>query len=200
MQLVAVGHSEALGGVVADQALALGGRQGGAQRDHGVGDRAVAEALALLRLVGEPVHEASQRVGAHVGQLQLAREVAVGVGADQAAVFVAGVLAEAAPALAAVALDPFIEVAEEADRRALLQLAAVAVGLALALDPLRLVVGAGVALSLPPGAAEDGDVADRLALPVYALEDAGRLGLSRAAACRRSLDRPLGPTYPGKRS
>jgi hypothetical protein len=73
-QLLAMGHGEALGGVVADQALALGGRQGGAERDHGVGDRAVAEALALLLLVGEPVHEAGQRVGAHVGQLQLARK------------------------------------------------------------------------------------------------------------------------------
>jgi len=67
---------------VADQALALGGRQGGAQWDHGVGDGAVAEALALLLLVGEPVREAGERVGAHVGQPQLAREVAVGVGAD----------------------------------------------------------------------------------------------------------------------
>ena len=81
----------------------------------------------------------------------LAGEVAVGVGADQAPVFVAGVLAEAAAALAAVALDPFIEVAEEGDRVSLLQLAAVAVGLALALDPPRLLVGAGVALSLPAG-------------------------------------------------
>jgi len=177
-QLLAVGHGKALGGVVADQALALGARQGGAQRDHGVGDRAVAEALALLLLGGEPVHVAGQGVGAHVDQLQLAREVAVGVGADQATVFLAGALAEAAPALAAVALDPFIEVAQEADRRALLKLAAVAVGLALALEPLRLLEGAGVALSLPPGAAEDGDVADRPALAINALEDAGRLGLA----------------------
>ncbi|HEV7771004.1 MAG TPA: hypothetical protein VGO66_10185 [Solirubrobacterales bacterium] len=73
---------------------------------------------------------------------------------DQAAVFVAGVLAEAAAALAAIALDPLVQVAAEGDRAALLQLAAIAVGLALALDPLRLCVGAGVALSLPAGAAE----------------------------------------------
>lgn len=126
------GHGETLGGVVADQALALGGRECCAERDHGVGDGAVAEALALL-LLGQPVHEAGQRVGAHVGQLQLAQEVTVGVGADQAAVFLAGALAEAAPSLAAVALDPFIDVAEEADRRGLLQLTAVAVSLALAL-------------------------------------------------------------------
>jgi len=121
-QLLAMGHGEALGRVVADQALALGSRQSRAQRDHGVGDGAVAEALALLLLVSEPVHKAGQRVGAHVGQLQLAEEVAVGVGADQAAVFLAGALAEAAPPLTAVALDPFIDVAEEADGRALLQL------------------------------------------------------------------------------
>ena len=94
-QLLTVGHGEALGWVVADQALALGGRQRGAQRDHGVGDGAVAEALALLLLVGEPVHEAGEGVGAHVGQLQLAGEVAVGIGADQAAIFLAGALAGA---------------------------------------------------------------------------------------------------------
>jgi hypothetical protein len=56
--------------------------------------------------------------------------------------------------------------AEEADRRALLQLAAVAIGLALALDPLRLLVGAGVTLSLSPGTAEDADVANGPARPV----------------------------------
>jgi hypothetical protein len=103
--------------------------------------------------------------------------VAVGIGADQAAVFLAGALAEAASALAAIALDPFIDVAEEADGRGLLQFAAVAVGLALALDPLRLLVGAGVALSLPPGTAEDADVADRPPRAVHALEDARHLRL-----------------------
>jgi hypothetical protein len=172
-----MGHGEALGGVVADQALALGGRQGGAQRDHGVGDGAVAKALALLLLVGQPVHKAGQRIGAHVGQLQLAREVAVRVGADQAAVFFAGAFAEAAPSLAAVALDPFIDVTEEADRRALLQLAAVPVGFALALDPPRRLIGAGTALALPAGAAEDADVADHVALSAEPLEDARGLGL-----------------------
>jgi hypothetical protein len=96
---------------------------------------------------------------------------------DQAAVFVAGVLAEATASLTAVALDPFVEVAQERDRRALLQLAAVAVGLALALDPPRLLVGASVALSLLSGAAEDAGVADRPALAVDALKDAGGLGL-----------------------
>lgn len=70
-------------------------------------------------------------------------------GADQAPVFLAGGLTEAPAALAAVATDPLIQVAAERDRAALLQLAAVAVGLALALDPLRLLVGAGVALWLP---------------------------------------------------
>lgn len=200
-QLLAVGHGEALGWVVADQPLALGGRQRCTQRDHGVGDRAVAEALALILLVGQPVHEAGQRVGAHVNQLQLPREVAVRVGADQAAVFLAGVLAETSPSLAAVALDPFIDVAEEADRRALLTLAAVAVGLALALDPLRLLVGASVALSLPAGAAENGDVADGPALAVNALEDAGRLGLPEPPLVAAAwIGRSLGPTYPGKRS
>lgn len=44
-------------------------------------------------------------------------------GADQAAVFLAGVLAKAAATLAAVALNPFVEVAQEGDRRAPLQLA-----------------------------------------------------------------------------
>ena len=108
---------EALRRVVADQALALGGRQRRAQRASRVGDRAVAEALALLLLVGQPVHEAGQRVGGDVDQLEAGREVGMGVVADQAAVFVAGVLAEAAAALAAVALDPFVEVAQEGDRR-----------------------------------------------------------------------------------
>jgi hypothetical protein len=198
--LLAMGHGEALGGVVADQALALGGRECGAERDHGVGDGAVAEALTLLLLVGEPVHEAGQRIGAHVDQLQLAREVAVRVGADQAAVFLTGALAESAPALTAVALDPFIDVVEETDRRALLQLAAVAVCLALALDPLRLLVGAGVALSLSPGAAEDADVADRPPGTVHALEDAGGLGLAEpplvaAAWIGRSGRRILGNAH-----
>lgn len=101
----------------------------------------------------------------------------MGVGADQPPVFVAGVLAEAAAALAAVALDPFVQIAEEGDCRALLQLAAVAIGLALALDPPRLLVGAGMALSLAPSGAKDADVANRPPRPVDALEDAGRLGL-----------------------
>src|ERR1044072_3847663 len=176
-QLLAVRHREALGRVVTDQALALGGRGGGAQRDHSVGDGAVAEALALLCLVCEPVHVAGQRVGAHVDQLQLAREVAGSVGADQAAVFLAGALAEAAPSLAAVALNPFIDVTQEADGRALLKLATVAVGLALALDSLRLLLGAGVAPFLPPGAAENAYVTDGPAFAVHTLEDAGRLSL-----------------------
>src|ERR1700679_1607907 len=120
---------------------------------------------------------ARQRVSAHVGELQLAREVAVRVGGDRPPVFVAGVLAEAAAALSAVALDPFVEIAQEGDRRALLQLATVAVGFALALEPPRRLIGAGVALSLLARAAEDADVADRLPLAVYALEDAGGLGL-----------------------
>ena len=194
-QLLTMGHGEALGRVVADQALAFGGRQGGAQRDHGVGDGAVAEALALLLLVCEPVHEAGQRVGAQVDQLQLALEVAVRVGVDQTAVFLAGALAEAAPSLAAIALDPFIDVAKEADRRALLELTAVAVCFALALDSPRLLVGAGVALSLPARAAEDADVADRPPCAVHALEDAGRLGLSEpplvAAAWIGNRDRRI---------
>ncbi len=122
-------------------------------------------------------HEAGEGVGGDVDQLEAGREVAVGVGADQAAVFLAGRLAEAPAALAAVAADPLVQIAAEGDRAALLQLAAVAVGLALALEPLRLLVGAGIALSLPRAAAVDAGVADRLPLAVHALEDAGRLGL-----------------------
>jgi hypothetical protein len=132
-----VWQRQALGRVVADQALALRGGQGGTERIGDVGDRAVREATALLALVGEPVQEVGKVVGGQVDQLQPAGEVWTGVGGDQAAVFVAGVLAEAAPSLAAVALDPLIEKTQEGDRRALLQLAAVAVGLALTLDPSR---------------------------------------------------------------
>ncbi|HVO53119.1 MAG TPA: hypothetical protein VMT37_01770 [Solirubrobacterales bacterium] len=116
-----------------DQALAVGGRQRRPQRDHDVGDGRVAEAFALLVLVGQPVHEAGELEGGDVDQLQLGREVGRGVAGDQPPVFVAGVLAEAAAALTAIALDPFIEERQEGDRRRLLQLAAVAVGLALAL-------------------------------------------------------------------
>jgi hypothetical protein len=176
-ELLARGQRQALRRVVADQALALRRRQRRPQRDRGVGDRAVAESLALGLLVGQPVHEAGQRVGGDVDQLEAGGEVAVGIGADQAAVFLAGGLAEAPAALATVALDPLVQVATEGDRAALLQLAAVAVGLALALDPLRLLVAAGVALSLPRAAAGDAGVADRPPLAVDPLEDAGRLGL-----------------------
>jgi hypothetical protein len=175
--LLAVGQGEALGGVVADQALSLRRGQRGAQRRRDIGDRSVAEAPALLLLVGEPVQEPREVEGGELGQLQLAREVGMGVGGDQAAVFVAGVLPEATTALAAVALNPLVQIAEEGDRRALLQLAAVAIGLALALDPPRFPIGAGVALSLAPRATEDADVADRLALAIHALEDARRLRL-----------------------
>ena len=178
-ELISGRQREALRRVVADQALALGGSQRRAQRHRGVGDGAVAEALALRLLVGQPVHEPGQRVGRDVDQLEAGREVGMGEGADQAAVFVAGVLTEAAAALAAVALDPLVQITAEGDRRALLQLAAVAVGLALALDPLGLLVAAGVALSLSPAGAEDADVADRPALAVDALEDARRLRLSQ---------------------
>jgi hypothetical protein len=90
---------------VADQALALGGRQRGAEWDDDVGDRRVAEALALLLLVGEPVDEPGEPVGGYVDQLEPAGEVAAGVVGDQAAVLVASVLAEAPATLAAVALD-----------------------------------------------------------------------------------------------
>ena len=107
--------------------------------------------LPCSLVVGEPVHEAGELESGHVDQLQLGREVRVGVLGDQPPVFVAGVLAEAATALAAIALDPFIEEAQEAGRRRLLELAAVTVGFALALDPPRRLVGAGVALALLAG-------------------------------------------------
>ena len=61
-----------------------------------------------------------------------------------------------------------------------LELAAIAVGLALALDPARRVVGAGVSLALLAGDSKDGDVADRGAVAVDSLEDAGRLGLAES--------------------
>jgi hypothetical protein len=160
-ELLARRQRQAVRRVVADQALALRGRQRRPQRDRGVGDRAVTEAFALRLLVGQPVHEAGQRVGGDVDQLEAGREVAVGVGADQASVFLAGGLAKAPAALAAVALDPLVQIAAKGDRAALLQLAAVAVGLALALDPLRRLVAAGVALSLLRAAAVDAGVADR---------------------------------------
>jgi hypothetical protein len=162
---------------VADQALALCRGECRSERHRRAGDGAVAEALALHLLVGKPIHEAGQRVGGDIDQLEAAREVGVGVGANQASVFVAGVLAEASAALAAVALDPLVQVATEGDRGPLLQLAAIAVGLALALDPLRLGVGAGVALSLLAGVAVDAGVADGPPRAVDALEDTGRLGL-----------------------
>lgn len=145
--LVAVGllarrQRQSLRRVVADQALALRSRQCRPQRNRGVGDRAVSENLALRLLVGQPVNEAGKGVGGDVDQLEAGGEVAVGVGADQAPVFLAGELAEAPAALAAVAPDPLVQVAAEGDRASLLQLAAVAVGLTLALDPLRLLIGA----------------------------------------------------------
>ena len=203
-----MGQREALGGVVADQALALCGRQGGAERDDDVGDRRVAEALALLVGIGEPVHEPGEPVGRHVDQLEPAGEVAARVVGDQPSVLVACVLPEAASTLSAVALDPLVEVAQERDRRPLLQLAAVAIGLALALDPARLVIRAGVALSLLARDAEDDHVADHLAVAADPFEDAGRLGLAEpstvAAAwtllgCRRTIHRAheLSPRGPG---
>lgn len=91
---------------MADQALALGGRQRRPQGHRGVGDGSVAEALALCLLVGQPVHEAGERVGEDVDQPEARWEVGVCVGSEQPPVFVAGVLAEAAAALASIALDP----------------------------------------------------------------------------------------------
>jgi hypothetical protein len=175
--LLAVGQGKTLSRVVADQTLSLRRGQCGAQRHHGVGDRSVTEAPALLLFVGQPVEESREPEGGQLGQLQLAREVRMGVRPDQPPVFVTGVLAEATAALAAVALDPLVEVAQEGDRHALLQLTTIAVGFALALDPSRPLVGAGVALSLAPRATEDADVADRPVLAIHALEDAWRLRL-----------------------
>jgi hypothetical protein len=192
VELLAPRQRQALRRVVADQALALRGRQRRPQRDRGVGDRAVAEGLALGLLVGQPVNEAGEGVGGDVDQLEAGREVAVGVGADQAAVFLASGLAEAPATLAAVALDPLAQVAAEGDRAALLQLAAVAVGLTLPLDPLRLLVGPGVALSLLRPAAVDAGVADRPPLAVDPLEDAGGLGLDEAPLVAAALIRRRG--------
>lgn len=76
-ELLARWQRQALRGVVADQALAPRRRQRRSQWDRGVGDRAVAEALALGLLVGQPVHEAGQGVGGDVDQLEAGREVAV---------------------------------------------------------------------------------------------------------------------------
>lgn len=139
-ELLARRQRQALRRVVADQALALGRRQRRPQRDRALAIRAVAETLALGLLVSQPVNEAGEGVGGDVDQLEAGREIAVGAGADQAPVFLAVCLAEAPTALAAVALDPLVQIATEGDRTALLQLPAVAVGLALALDPLRLLV------------------------------------------------------------
>ena len=94
-ELLARRQRQALGWVVADQALTLRGRQRRPQRNRGIGDRTVAQALTLGLLVGQPVNEAGEGVGGDVAQLEAGREVAVGVGADQAAVFLAGRLAEA---------------------------------------------------------------------------------------------------------
>ena len=57
-------------------------------------------------------------------------------------------MAEAATTLAAISLDPLIEKGEEAGRRRLLELAAIAIRVALALDSPRRVVGAGASLAL----------------------------------------------------
>src|SRR5207237_5394838 len=116
-------------------------------------------------------------VGGYVDQLQLGREVRMGVAADQPPVFVAGVLAEAATALPAIALHPLIEEGQEGDRARLLEPPAVAVGFALALDPARRVEGAGASLPLLAGDFDDGDVTDDVALAIHALVDARRLGL-----------------------
>ena len=184
---------------MADQALARRGGERGAQRHHHVGDRRVGDPLALLVLVTEPVHEAGELVGGDVSQLQPLGEVAVGVAPDQPPVFVAGVLAEAA-ALAAVALDPLVEVGQERDRRVRLQHAPVAVALAAPLDPPRLLVGAGAPLALLARHFDHGDVADGRALAVDPPVHARGLGLSQpplvaTASISRRGRRILGNAY-----
>lgn len=94
-ELLARRQRQALRRVVADQDLALRGGQRRPQRDRGVGDRPVAERLALGLLVGQPVNEAGEGVGGDVDQLEAGREVGMGVGPNQAPVFLAGGLAEA---------------------------------------------------------------------------------------------------------
>src|SRR5437868_2400114 len=104
----------------------------------------------------------------HVPALQRdrLREVLVGVALQEPPVLISSPLAEASTALAAVALNPLLEVGAQRDRRALLQLAAVAVGLALPLDPARLVERSGELLALATAGAVDHDV--RPTASVYA--------------------------------
>src|SRR5260221_8956016 len=177
LDVLAVRQRQPLRGVVSDQALAVRGRKRRAQRDRDVGDGRIAEALALLVLVGQPVHEAGKLVRGHVDQLQLGGEVRAGVVVDPAPVFCAGVLAKAATTLAAIALDPLIEKSHEAGRRRLLELAAITVGFTPALDPTRRRIGAGASLALLAGYFDYGDVADRLAIGIDPPGDAGGLGL-----------------------
>jgi hypothetical protein len=101
----------------------------------------------------------------------------MGVVGDKPPVFVVRVLAEAATTLAAIALDPLIEKGAKGDRRRLLELATIAVGVTLALDPPRRTIGAGASLALLAGHFDHGDVADDVAFAIDALVDAGRLGL-----------------------
>jgi len=101
----------------------------------------------------------------------------MGVGRDQAPVLVARVIAEASAPLALVALDPFVEEPQEPDFALLAQLATVAVGLVPALDPPRLLVGAGATLPLPAGDFDHGDVADHLPVRIDPPVDPGGLGL-----------------------
>jgi len=137
--------------VVANQALAPGGRERRLQGLDAIADGAVGEfapgadrqrlglplslrsgplnsdAMVELRLllgIAQPADESGNRSRRYLAQAQLRREIAKRVPLHEPAVLATGFLAKAAPAGPLVVLDPVAQVLMQGDARALLELAA----------------------------------------------------------------------------
>ena len=96
---------------MADQPVALGGGERGADGVDAVGDRGVGVAAAvLLGGVGEPADEVGEVQRRYVGEPQPLAEEGMRAGLEMASVLDAGALAEAVAAVALVGLDPVGEV------------------------------------------------------------------------------------------
>jgi hypothetical protein len=109
---------DAIGGVVADQSVALGVRQRRAQRHQVISDRGIrVPAAVLLGGIGEPADELSDMQRRHVDEPQPLPEVAMRRCVEQAPILDARALAEPVATVALIVVDPVAQVAAQGDLR-----------------------------------------------------------------------------------